>query len=68
MTSEETIEKLDINCHELGSYPYELRLTALPPIEERTTYVTATLGNNVKFSLPIRNLTSKRADFVIEVS
>ncbi|KAI4504415.1 hypothetical protein M0802_000886 [Mischocyttarus mexicanus] len=68
LTSEETIEKLDINCPELGHFPYELRLTALPPATEKTTHVTAILGNSIKFSLPIKNVTSKRADFVIEVN
>nr|KAF7425254.1 hypothetical protein H0235_007692 [Vespula pensylvanica] len=68
LTSEETIEKLDIICQELGCFPYELRLTALPPVSEKTTHVTAILGNTVTFSLPIRNFTSKKADFVIEVN
>ncbi|XP_046822171.1 hydrocephalus-inducing protein-like [Vespa crabro] len=68
LTSEEMIEKLDINCQELGCFPYELRLTALLPAAEKTTHVTATLGNTVKFSLSIRNFTLKKADFVIEVN
>ncbi|KAK2576816.1 hypothetical protein KPH14_005450 [Odynerus spinipes] len=66
LTSEETCLTLDVRCQELGHFPYELRLTALPPLAEKTTHVTATLGSFTKFVLPIKNVASKKTDFIVE--
>jgi len=59
---------LDINCEELGLFPYELRLRALPASAEKTTRVVAVLGGSTIFSLTVSNHAQKTAVFAIKVS
>lgn len=65
--SEETIAMLNVNCPELGQFPYELRLKALPPPPEKVTRVNATLGSTCIFSLLVHNYTKEPAEFLIKV-
>nr|XP_034173204.1 hydrocephalus-inducing protein homolog isoform X3 [Osmia lignaria] len=65
--SEETITMLNVNSPELGQFPYELRLKALPPPPEKVTRVNATLGSTCIFPLLVHNYTKEPAEFVINV-
>lgn len=67
LPTEETVVTLDVNCKELGHFPYELRLKALPAHPEKVTRVNATLGAVYAFPLPVTNHTSHNAEFTIEV-
>ncbi|XP_024893181.1 hydrocephalus-inducing protein-like [Temnothorax curvispinosus] len=66
--AEETAVNLDINCEELGLFPYELRLRAIPAPAEKTTHVVAVLGGSTTFSLTISNHARKTAVFAIKVN
>lgn len=65
--SEESVINLDVNCEELGLFPYELRLRATPAPAEKTTRIDAMLGASATFSLTIRNHAKENATFVIKV-
>ncbi|XP_072764383.1 hydrocephalus-inducing protein homolog [Anoplolepis gracilipes] len=66
--SEESAINLEINCKELGLFPYELRLRATPAPAEKTTRVVAVLGASATFSLTISNHAKKNATFIIKVN
>lgn len=66
--SEESTINLDVNCEELGLFPYELRLRATPAPAEKTTRIVAVLGASATFSLTVSNHAEKSATFAIEVS
>ncbi|XP_036144321.1 LOW QUALITY PROTEIN: hydrocephalus-inducing protein [Monomorium pharaonis] len=66
--AEEVIVALDINCEELGLFPYELQLRAIPASAEKTTRVVAVLGGSITFSLTINNHARKTAVFTIKVN
>ncbi|KAG7200298.1 hypothetical protein KM043_017763 [Ampulex compressa] len=67
LSSEEVRVMLDIDCRELGHFPYELRLKAISAPPEKVIRMHATFGSFSKFSLPISNHTKKNAQFIIEV-
>ncbi|XP_018307393.1 hydrocephalus-inducing protein homolog [Mycetomoellerius zeteki] len=66
--AEETTVALDVNCEELGLFPYELRLRAIPASPEKTTRVDAVLGSSVTFSLNVTNHAENTAIFIIKVN
>jgi hypothetical protein len=66
--AEESTVSFDVNCEELGLFPYELRLRAMPASAEKTTRVIAVLGGSTTFSLTINNHARKTAVFAIKVS
>ncbi|XP_011690764.1 PREDICTED: hydrocephalus-inducing protein homolog [Wasmannia auropunctata] len=66
--AEETAIALDVSCEELGLFPYELRLRAIPASAERTTRVAAVLGGSAAFSLTVSNDAEKTAVFAIKVN
>ncbi|XP_018395325.1 PREDICTED: hydrocephalus-inducing protein [Cyphomyrmex costatus] len=66
--AEETTVALDVNCEELGLFPYELRLRAIPASPEKTTRVDAVLGSSVTFSLNVINHAENTAVFTIKVN
>jgi len=66
--SEESVINLDVNCEELGLFPYELRLRAIPAPAEKITRIVAMLGASATFSLTVSNYTKKDATFAIKVS
>lgn len=65
--SEESATNLDVNCKELGLFPYELRLRAIPAPAEKTTRIIAMLGASATFSLTVNNHAKKNATFAIKV-
>ncbi|XP_076237948.1 hydrocephalus-inducing protein-like [Calliopsis andreniformis] len=67
LPSEESVVGLDITCHQLGRFPYELRLKATPAFPEKVTRVNAPLGAICKFSLTLRNHINQVAKFTIQV-
>nr|XP_033321170.1 hydrocephalus-inducing protein homolog [Megalopta genalis] len=67
LESEETIVKLDVYCQELGHFPYELRLKALPALPEKVTRVNAILGSSCTFPLTLLNDTQRKAAFTIQI-
>ncbi|XP_053989907.1 hydrocephalus-inducing protein homolog, partial [Hylaeus volcanicus] len=67
MLPSETIAILEVNCHELGRFLYELRLKASPALPEKVTRVSATLGTTSTFPLPVKNCTEQRTEFTIQV-
>lgn len=66
--AEETAVSLDINCEELGLFPYELRLRAIPASTEKPTHVVAVLGGSTTFYLTVSNHAQKTAVFAIKVN
>nr|XP_012219399.1 PREDICTED: hydrocephalus-inducing protein homolog [Linepithema humile] len=66
--SEESVAMLEVNCEELGLFPYELRLQATPAPAEKTTHVVAVLGGFTTFSLTVSNHARKSAVFTIKVN
>ncbi|KAL6429109.1 hypothetical protein ACFW04_008114 [Cataglyphis niger] len=66
--SEESVINLDVYCEELGLFPYELRLRAMPAPAEKTMRIDAMLGASVTFSLTIRNYAKENATFIIKVN
>lgn len=66
--TEETAVSLDINCEELGLFPYELRLRAIPASAEKTTHIVAVLGSSTTFSLTVSNHAQKTVVFAIKVN
>lgn len=66
--NEESAINLDVNCEELGLFPYELRLRAMPAPAEKTTRIVAMLGASATFSLNVSNHAKKDATFAIKVS
>ncbi|KYN44368.1 Hydrocephalus-inducing protein [Trachymyrmex septentrionalis] len=66
-SAEEITVALDVNCEELGLFPYELRLRAIPASPEKTTRVDAMLGSSVTFSLNVNNHAENTAIFTIKV-
>ncbi|KAM0731376.1 Hydrocephalus-inducing protein [Formica fusca] len=66
--SEESAINLDVNCEELGLFPYELRLRAMPAPTEKTTRIVAMLGASATFSLTVSNHAKESAMFVIKVN
>lgn len=66
--AEEVTVGLDVYCEELGLFPYELRLRAMPAPAEKTTRVVAVLGDSTMFSLIVYNHAKKTAVFAITVS
>lgn len=66
--SEESAINLDVNCEELGLFPYELRLRAMPAPAEKTTRIVAMLGVSATFSLTVSNHAKESAMFVIKVN
>ncbi|XP_011879966.1 PREDICTED: hydrocephalus-inducing protein-like [Vollenhovia emeryi] len=66
--AEEMAVSLDVSCKELGLFPYELRLRAIPASAENTTHVVAVLGGSITFSLTISNHTRQAAVFAINVN
>lgn len=67
LPSEESVMALDINCQQLGSFPYELRLKATPAHPEKVTRVSATLGASCTFPLLLNNHTNEAVQFAITV-
>ncbi|XP_018048361.1 PREDICTED: hydrocephalus-inducing protein [Atta colombica] len=67
-SAEEITVALNVNCEELGLFPYELRLRAIPAPPEKTTRVDAMLGSSVTFSLNIINHAENTAIFTIKVN
>ncbi|XP_043251741.1 hydrocephalus-inducing protein-like [Colletes gigas] len=67
LPTENSIVMLDINCPELGHFPYELRLKALPALPEKVTRVNATLGSSYVFPLSVRNCTEHKTKFTIQI-
>ncbi|XP_012054801.1 PREDICTED: hydrocephalus-inducing protein-like [Atta cephalotes] len=67
-SAEEITVALNVNCEELGLFPYELRLRAIPAPPEKTTRVDAMLGSSVTFSLNIINQAENTAIFTIKVN
>ncbi|XP_049961272.1 hydrocephalus-inducing protein-like [Schistocerca serialis cubense] len=60
-------EKLEVICTELGSFPYELLLTAIPALPERPMNLNCTLGCNVTALASIENKASVKASFNCEI-
>ncbi|KAG5334606.1 HYDIN protein, partial [Acromyrmex charruanus] len=67
-SAEEITVALDVNCEELGLFPYELRLRAISALPEKTTRVDAMLGSSVTFSLNVINHAEDTAIFTIKVN
>ncbi|XP_011066010.1 PREDICTED: hydrocephalus-inducing protein-like [Acromyrmex echinatior] len=67
-SAEEITVALDINCEELGLFPYELRLRAISASPEKTTRVDAMLGSSVTFSLNVINHAENTTIFTIKVN
>ncbi|KAJ9590003.1 hypothetical protein L9F63_016866 [Diploptera punctata] len=64
--ADEVTCRLDINCPELGSFSYELNLTAMPP-DEKVIHFTTNLGSECTVGVPVQNFTRNKAEFTCNV-
>lgn len=63
-----TVGKLVFHCAELGSYWYELRLTATPGPHERPVHFTTSLGSNQQQVCRFTNFAKGRAEYTCKVN
>ncbi|KAL1124206.1 hypothetical protein AAG570_001976 [Ranatra chinensis] len=67
---ESDAKTVEVRCESrvLGSFPYELRLSALPPLPEEALVISAHFGSRTKTTIPVRNLSAFEANFKIKVN
>lgn len=66
-TSKQLIEYLNVNCPELGVFPYELLLTCNSGLCEKVTSISTQLGQQIVFDIVIMNSTKLPAQFTIKI-
>lgn len=64
----ETFGKLTLHNSELGYYPYELNLKALPALPEKPVHFQAVLGSGQSIFAKFTNYTRQKTEYYCRVS